>query len=173
MKAQRDALTCTYPLAKTILLILGILALLIVLAVIFWRTQRRRLYTSLFILAGLCLLTAWLGSYRYSPLELFGEQNPLLRGFLVTRHGRVNEMVASGGIITLSAGSPMGIVLLSDAPITSCHWKSLNGGVWDDPDICDTTYAAPQAEYDILTVRIEPGCGLPSARGQIKISILP
>lgn len=166
-------LSCVHPATQTILFVLGFLLVFIILASAFWIKYRRRLYLRLFILAGLCLISLWLGSYAYSPLKFFGGENPILRGFLITRHGRVNEPVASGDTVTLNAGSPMGIVVLSDAPLAGCHWRSLNGGALDDADICDTTYAAPQAEYDILTVMIEPGCSLPSVRGQIKVSILP
>lgn len=166
-------LSCVHPVAETILLALGLVLVLVAFASIFWKKYRRRLYLSLFILAGLCLISLWLGSYAYSPLKFFGGENPILRGFLITRHGRVNEPVASGDTVTLNAGFPMGIVVLSNAPLAGCHWRSLNGGALDDADICDTTYAAPQAEYDILTVMIEPGCSLPSVRGQIKVSILP
>lgn len=166
-------LACVHPAAQTILIGLGILLSGIVLAAMFWRKLRRRLSVSLFVLVGLCLLVLWLGSYSHSPLKFINEQGATLRGFLITRHGRPNEPVASGDIVTMTAGAPMGIRVLSAVPLAGCHWMSLTGGVWDDSDTCDTTYAAPQAEYDVLSVTIEPRCGLSSAHGQIKISILP
>lgn len=167
-------LPCTQPLAQTVLLVLGGTLVLNILAAVFWRKlwfKRSRL--SLLALVGLCLLILWLGSYPYSPLGFSSGKHPLLHGFLITRQGQVNQPVASGEILSLQAGSPMGIVPLSDLPNLSCHWNSLNGGAWDDPGSCETTYAAPAADYDILTVRIEPGCKLPPLHEQIKISILP
>jgi hypothetical protein len=167
-------LPCTHSLAKTILLALGMTLVLNVLAAVFWRKlwiKRSRL--SFLVLVGLCLLTLWLGSYPYSPLGFSNGNYPILRGFLITRQGRVNEPVDSGDIILLPVGSPAAITVLSDLTNLSCQWNSLNGGAWDDPGSCDTAYLAPAADYDILTVRIEPGCKLPPIRAQIKISILP
>jgi hypothetical protein len=50
---------------------------------------------------------------------------------------------------------------------------SASGGALDDPQSCATVYVPPQADYDILKVSLQPGCGLPRSVGQIKISILP
>ena len=163
-------LSCMYPLANTILLALGGLLALYVLAAVFlrkrWPRHSRYGLSSLIILL---VLTGWLGSYPYSPLGFSA-----LRGFLVTRQGRGSELVASGDTLLLQAGSPLVITTLSDFPDdVTCQWNSLNGGAWDDSSSCDTAYLTPAADYDILTVRIVPGCTLPSLRGQIKISILP
>ena len=162
-------LSCTHPLANTILLALGGVLILYVLVVIFWR--KPRLHYSRYVLSSLIillLLTGWLGSYLYSPLGFSA-----LRGFLVIRQGQVGEFVASGDTLLLQAGSPAVITILSDVSDIHCQWNSLNGGAWDDPSSCDTAYLTTAADYDILTVRIQPSCRLPSLRGQIKISILP
>jgi hypothetical protein len=98
---------------------------------------------------------------------------PILHGFLVTRQDRVNEVVASGDVVLLSAGVPAAISIRSDLQELNCRWSSRNGGAWDDPFSCDTVYVPPPADYDTLTVMIEPGCKLAPVRGQIKISILP
>jgi hypothetical protein len=51
---------------------------------------------------------------------------------------------------------------------------SSNGGAFDDPTSCDTAYLSPEGvEFDILHVHINPGCHLPAAHGEIKVSILP
>jgi len=167
-------LPCTHPLAKAILLALGITLVLNILAAIFWgKLCFKCSGLGLLTLVALCLLALWFGSYPYSPLGFFNGNDQILRGFLITRQGRVNEPVASGDILSLRADSPVGITMLSNLSNMSCQWSSLNGGVWDDPGSCDTTYLAPAADNDILTVRIEPGCKLPPLHGQIKISILP
>lgn len=153
---------------------MGIVFAISVVAIPFLRKKwGRRSYLCLSILLGLILVVLWLGSYSYSPLEYFGEQNLREISFLVTRSGRVNEPVASGETITLKAGSPAAIAVLSAVPTQNCQWMSLNHGAWDDANNCDTTYAAPDAEFDILTLNVELACGLPSTRAQIKVSILP
>jgi hypothetical protein len=98
---------------------------------------------------------------------------PGWHGFLITREGWINQPVASGDILVLPSGPSAGITVLSALRDVECQWDSLYGGAWDDPDSCDTTYAVPFADYDILTVRVVPGCNLPPLRGQLKISILP
>jgi hypothetical protein len=161
---------CTYASFEPVLLALASLLALNILLAIFWR---QRVHLSLVVLASLLLGSIYLGSYHYSPLRFPKGDNAILKGFLVSRQGRVNEVVASGDIIALSTGVPATISIRSELRSMSCRWSSRNSGVWDDPSSCDTTYMPPAADYDVLTVRIEPGCQLPSVRGQLKISIIP
>jgi hypothetical protein len=54
-----------------------------------------------------------------------------------------------------------------------CDWMSTAGGALDASSSCDMVYIAPDADYDILRVRIRSSCGLPDSIGQIKVYILP
>jgi hypothetical protein len=165
-------LPCTYPFALALLLGLGImLALNILAAGILGKPWLARSWLSFIALAVLGMLALWLGSYRYSPLTF--SQESILRGFQITQQGRNDEFISSGAILVLQAGVPIGISVMPPAPNARCLWSSLNGGIWDEPGSCDTVYKAPVAEFDLLTVRVYPGCNLPPARGQIRISILP
>jgi hypothetical protein len=161
---------CTRLLFQPILLALGSTLAINILLALFWRHPFR---LSLLVLSALFLVSLFLGSYRYSPPAYSKGDDSILHGFLITRQGRVNEIVASGDVIVLSAGMPAAISIRSDLRDMSCRWISRNGGTWDDPFSCDTLYVPPSADYDILAVMIEPGCRLPPVRGQIKISILP
>lgn len=167
---QHVFVRCTQLLFQPIVLALGSTLSINMLLALFWRQPFR---LSLLVLGALFLASLYLGSYRYSPLGLSKGEDPILHGFLVTRQGRVNDVVASGDVVLLSAGMPAAISIRSDLRELNCRWMSRNGGAWDDPFSCDTIYMAPSADYDILTVMIEPGCNLPPVRGQLKISILP
>jgi hypothetical protein len=158
-------LPCTYAPLQPILLALASTLIVTIVLALFWRQQAG---LSHLVFAVLLLVSLFLGSYRTSPLRL-----PIMDGFFITRHGRVNEVVASGDTITLSAGVPAAISIRSSLRNLRCRWSSQNGGAWDDPFSCDTTYMPPTADYDILHVRIEPGCKYSPVRGQLKISILP
>jgi len=165
-------LPCTHHLATALLLGLGaMLVLNILTAGLAGKSWFARSWPSLMVLVALGMLTLWLGSYRYSPLAFSREST--LRGFQITRRGRNDEFIPSGAILVLQAGIPVGINVVASAPNAGCLWSSLNGGALDGPDSCDTIYSAPMAEFDFLTVRLNPGCDLPPARGYIKISILP
>lgn len=159
-------LPCTRPFAQIVLLSIGATLILNLPLAIIWKKRWFKLSRwSLPSLVGLCLLALWLGSYSSS--------SDYLHGFLVTRQGRANEFIAPGAVLSVHAGSQVGIALLSDLPNLNCRWHTLQAGTLDDPNSCDTTYSVPAADYDILSVRIAPGCGLPSRSEQIKISILP
>ena len=167
-------MSCFHPLAETILTAAGItLALNIFMSAIWVKLWFKRSQLSLVVLLALELFTLWMGSYSYSPLALFTDNDLLLRGFLVTQQGRINEPVKSGEIILLHAGSPAGVSVLTDMPNVTCRWNSTNGGVLDDPDSCGVDYLAPAADYDILKVVVTSGCRAQTTRGQIKISIFP
>ncbi len=122
--------------------------------------------------ATLLLLTAWLGFYPLSPLFRSG-RIPVLQGFSVLTRARGTVIVAPGGVVTLGSGSPAAVRVLTLGADPGCRWMSTRGGALDDPQGCVTDYVPPQAEYDILKVSIQPGCGLPRSVGQVKISILP
>jgi hypothetical protein len=165
---------CSHPLVQpTLLAIASTLSLNILAGLVWGSPWWRRALMSFLTLSSLFLLALFLGSYIYSPLDFSKGNDAIFYGFLVSRRGRVNEVVPSGEIITLSAGAPVAISIDSDLQNLDCRWVSLNGGAWDDPASCDTTYMPPAADFDILTVRINPACRLPVVRGQIKISILP
>ena len=167
-------LLCFHPLTKTILLALGItLVLNIFVSVIRGTSWLKRSQLSIVLLLVLGLSTLWLGSYSYSPLGFSNAKDPLLRGFLVNRQGRINESIAPGEIILLRVGTPAGISVVTDLPDATCLWNSTNGGVLDDPASCDIAYLTPAATYDILHVRIESACRAETIRGQIKVSIFP
>ncbi|MBI3168499.1 MAG: hypothetical protein HYZ22_08480 [Chloroflexi bacterium] len=165
-------LPCIHHLAVRILLTLGaVLVLNILLAVILGKRWRILSRWSIPSLLGLGLLVLWLGSYTYSPL--LGANNQVLRGFLVTTQRQINTPLNSGDILITQADSPVAISVLSNLSTVNCRWESLRNGALDGSDSCDVIYAAPQAENDILTVRVEPGCKLLPAQGKLKISILP
>jgi hypothetical protein len=162
---------CVHPVGRSILLALGTTLLLdLIAAVLLGRAWIAPLRIPMLVMGILWFLALWLGSYPYSPLKLSAG---ILTGFQVTTRGHINELVQPGGIIVLASDSATGLNVLTSLPVTACYWSSLNGGAWDGEDSCDPTYAAPVADYDILTVRMTPACGLPTVRGQLKISILP
>lgn len=118
----------------------------------------------------LILLVVWLGFYPVSPLVSSGHI-PILRGFTVLTNTRGAVNVASGAVVTIDSGKPAAVQVLTLVDDTRCRWMSTTGGVLDDPQSCATVYIPPQAEYDILKVSLQPGCGLPHSVAQIKISI--
>ncbi len=122
----------------------------------------------------LIVLSLLLGSYAFSPLGFASGRIPLLSGFIITRSQRVPEQIASGQVISMIAGSPLGVqARLLPGPAT-CMWSSSNGGAFDDPAACDTVYAPDnQASFSVLRVSIRSACSLPPALGEIKISVLP
>jgi hypothetical protein len=121
---------------------------------------------------ALLTLTAWLGFYPLSPL-FAGGRIPVLQGFSVMTRTRGTVNVAPGGVVTLGNGSPAAVRALTLVGEVRCRWMSARGGALDDPQSCITDYVPPQAEYDILKVSLQPGCGLPRSVEQLKISILP
>ena len=119
----------------------------------------------------ICIIL-WLGSYQFSPL--YTNANPLAHGFDVTVGDREKVNIRSGEIITLGQNSTAVIVPLTlPGDPLSCTWSSQKGGALDDPGSCETIYAPPAADYDVLRLSVRSSCGLPNAVGQIKISILP
>ena len=122
----------------------------------------------------LFVLTLWLGSYSYSPLGFSTGRIPLLRGFIVTRNGRPAISIASGDIVTIAPGSVTGFKPITLPGNMDCFWASTTGGVLDDPGSCEIAYfASGGADFDILKLHIQPGCQLPNALGEIRISIQP
>jgi hypothetical protein len=127
-----------------------------------------------FVLIGQVVLLAivfWLGSYRFSPVYANVD---VLRGFDVTIGQRPKVTIQSGAIVSLGQNTLAVIVPLTlpgDTP--SCNWASQMGGALDEPTSCETIYAPPSADYDILRLSVRSICGVPNASGQIKISILP
>ena len=137
------------------------------------RLADRRFRWALAAQAALLLLTIWLGVYPLSPLFSSG-RIPVVQGFSVLTRTRGTVNVASEGVVTLGSGIPAAVQALTlvEGNI-HCRWMSTRGGVLDDPQSCATVYVPPPADYDILKVSIQPGCGLPRSVEQIKISILP
>jgi hypothetical protein len=164
---------CIHPLAKTILMALGLTLIINIPALVVWRkTWLKASPLSLYVIMIVGVVVVWLGSYTYSPLGYSNGIYPILQGFRVTRQGRINEPIASGKVILLRNGALVGISVSADLPNMTCHWTSLKHGALDDPDSCDIAYSPPTVDYDILTVRIGSGCRLQPVHGQIKIIIL-
>jgi hypothetical protein len=132
----------------------------------------RRVRWVLGIEMALLALTAWLGFYPVSPLFASG-RILVLQGFSVMTRTRGTVNVAPGSVVTLGSGSPAAVRALTLGGDVRCRWMSTRGGALDDPQSCITDYVPPQAEYDILKVSLQPGCGLPHSVEQLKISILP
>jgi hypothetical protein len=129
----------------------------------------------LLFLAGhmvLILLAIWLGAYAISPLGYSTGRIPNLRGFTIIRAGR-SSIVRNNEIVSLKAGSAVGINLLLLDETSQCMWISAAGAALDDPSSCDTVYVPPSAEHDVLRVRLSSACGLPDSNRWIRISILP
>lgn len=162
---------CTQPQAQSLLLALfaalGFQTLLG--AKILPETSR----VTLGLTTGLLLLTFWLGFYPLSPLGFSSGRIPVLSGFFVTTRSRLKSTVVPGETISLASGLPAAIEPNLLPVNAKCSWTSVNGGSLDDPQTCDTIYQPPSAEYDILKIRIQPGCGLPETNAQLKISLLP
>ena len=164
-------LPCTHPFSQTAILALGCAAIL--QALLGAKILPGATKWMVGIAAALVLLAVWLGSYPFSPLGFADGRIPVLRGFLLTTRSLAGVDVAPGEIVTLSSGSAASIEPLLLAGDVACIWSSANQGVLDNPNDCTIAYRPPQAEYDILKVRIQPACGLPGSSAQIKISILP
>lgn len=120
----------------------------------------------------LTLMTLWLGVYAISPRGYASGQIPNLRGFLIIRANR-SSTVNNNEVVSMRRGSAVGInsLLLDEA--SQCTWISAAGAALDDPSSCDTAYVPPNADHDILRLRIRSSCGLPDTTGQIRVSILP
>lgn len=164
-------LPCTHPVGQAALA--GILAMLI------WHLAAGRMFSAarykalVAIDAALLLAALWLGSYSFSPLDFAQGRVTILQGFEITTHARGTTRLAPGAILTLVYGSSAAIhPLLLPVPV-SCSWSSTRSGNLDDANDCDTIYAPPAVEYDILQVRLRPGCGLPASVARIKVSVLP
>jgi len=121
---------------------------------------------------ALILLAIWFGVYTISPLGYASGRTPVLRGFMVMTARKGVTSVPLGGVITLGNGAAA-IYPITFPTDVRCTWMSSNNGALDDLHSCDTAYIPPQADYDILKISIQPGCGLPNSTGQFKVSILP
>jgi hypothetical protein len=107
-----------------------------------------------------------------SPLGYSNGSRPNLCSFLIIRANR-SSLVGSAEVISLKRGSAMGINLQLVDPTSDCAWISTAGAALDGPFSCDTVYSPPNAEYDVLRLRVRSSCGLPDATGRINVSILP
>lgn len=169
MNRLASLVSCTAPGWVTVAAIL--LVLLFVQLIILPRSSVKQYRLFLFVQVVALALSLWLGSYRFSPLYA---KTKVLQGFDITLLYREKTRIQSGAIVSLGRNSIAAI-----APITlpgdqpSCNWFSQQGGALDDATQCETIYAPPAAEYDILQVSVRSSCGLPNAVGQIKFSILP
>jgi hypothetical protein len=164
-------LPCTYLPAQSLVLAVCVMLILQFLAgaKIFPRYHKPLLIIDLVLL----LLAVWLGSYILSPFGFSDRRNSFLGGFWVTTASRGRSEIASGEVISLTAGSAVAISPILPAGDVRCDWSSANGGALDDPQSCDMFYVPPMSDYDILKISVRPGCGLPNSIGQIKVSILP
>ena len=169
-RALPPLVPCADPTAQSLTLALCVTLVLQLLADARWLGGCFRWVTG--AQAALVLLVAWMGFYPLSPLFSSG-RIPVLQGFTVITRARGAVNVAPGAIVTLSGGRPAAIQPLTLIEDVDCAWVSTSGGALDDPQSCAIVYVPPQADYDILKVSLQPGCGLPRSVGQIKISILP
>jgi hypothetical protein len=167
------SVNCLHPAAQ---LVSAALATGIVITLILGALRARWRSALLFAasLAGLTLITLWLGSYAYSPLMNYAAGAPSLLGLEVTKSARSSEVLPSGSAITIAAGSPTSISALTVPSQARCFWTSRGGAIMDGVDTCDLIYL-PQtgALSDILQVHVFPSCGLPAASGKLQIEILP
>ncbi|MEW6403931.1 MAG: hypothetical protein AB1649_19220 [Chloroflexota bacterium] len=122
--------------------------------------------------AASILLALWLGLYPTSPLGYSSGKIPILQGFQIIRASR-DSFAGVSEIISLPQGSAVGINPIMLPGGFECTWLSSAEGVLDDPASCDTAYIPPDADFDILRLRIRSACGLPDSTAQLKISILP
>ncbi|RIK29769.1 MAG: hypothetical protein DCC56_12115 [Anaerolineae bacterium] len=163
--------SCLHPPALNLLLIL--LGLFILGFTFNKRISSR--YNKLILITNALLiaLTLWLGDYRYSPLTSIRGDHFTLQEFIVLTREKGEIHIAPNEIITLGSSSA---AFIQPVPVTenmTCHWRSLEDGQLDGEDSCALTYIPPRADYDILRLNIQPGCGRPSAVEQIRVSILP
>jgi hypothetical protein len=163
--------SCLHPSAQNLLL--ALFALFILGLIVSRHISPRYYKVGLIINALLILLTLWAGDYRYSPLGFASEGRFVLQEFVVLTRERGEKHIAPNEIITLGRTSAAFIQPILKAENTTCNWHSLNGGQLDGQDSCSLVYIPPPADYDILRLSIQPGCGLPNTVEQIRISILP
>ncbi len=165
-------LLCMHPIARDVAL--ALFTVLVVLAVSAFLLRRRVSRALLAACLVLVVLSAWLGSYRVSPLGFSSGRIPLLSGFLLVRPERPQTWVAPMQVVTIGSGSTMGISPQLLPGRVACMWSSSNGGAFDDPASCDTDYSPRQgAAFDTLRVYVRSACGLPSIVSEIHISVLP
>ena len=122
---------------------------------------------------SLIILALWLGSYPFSPLGFSTGRIPVLQEFAITTRKSSSTRLVPGANLTLASGLPAGIEPVFLLENVKCRWFSVNDGILESLEDCNTVYVPPQADYDILKINFQPGCGLPQASAQIKISILP
>ena len=163
------SIPCTAPIV-TPLLAIGSIAV-IGQFIFLWKNPSKRYPLFLLLQVVLLALILGMGSYRVSPL--FSHTN-ILRGFNVTLRDRPDVKIESGQIITIGKNNVSAIVPLTlPGNVASCHWSSQNGEDLDGAASCEIIYAPPSADYDILRLSMRSTCGLSSAVGQIRFSILP
>ncbi len=161
-----------HPVAQGVAL--GIMVASIIHSLVITITRRRNYRPALLVYGSLLLLTLWLGSYIISPLGFSSGRIPRLRGFLVTRSHGVPLTIASGQTVSLGYGSIMEIQPDTLPGPVDCMWSSATGGAFDDPTSCDTAFSpARGVQYDVLRVRVQSACWLPTSLGEVKIAILP
>jgi hypothetical protein len=160
-------LACTHPFAQRLAPALLVTLVIDILAGLRLLIKRHRIILAV-ASPGLILLVLWLGYYPWSPLGF----SHVLHGFVVIA-GSNTSTIQSGSIITLRSGAVNAIEPIVFPDVISCEWISSYGGALDDPHSCDTVYAAPGSDFDILRVRLQPICNLPPSFGEIKVSISP
>ena len=161
---------CTEPRAERLVLSLGV-GLFAQLVFVRWL----RLGYVAAVIAGhlvLMFITFWLGAYAISPLGYSTGQAPNLRGFLIIRANR-SSIIENAEVVSLKRGSAVGINPQLLDPASDCAWISAADAALDGPFSCDTVYSPPNADYDVLRLRIRSSCGLPDSTGRIDVSVLP
>ena len=167
-----SAALCVHPLAQLAIPVL--IAAGLAHAIVLW--QRPRLGSPLAILAypALAMAVLWLGWYRVSPLGFSSGRVPLLSGYLVAKPHRGLEPVGRREVISMGAGTALGIQPVLLPGPTKCIWSSTTGGAFDDPTSCATVYASEgDSPYDILRLHITSACGIPPVSANVRLSIMP
>jgi hypothetical protein len=175
-------LSCFHPLTGRVLLalLIGLLVALVLVVALVGRSRAeadhrkspaRAVMLGLGIFVLLFGLTFWLGSYALSPLGF--ARRPALRAFIVQKGLGEPIRVGPGDGFSISRSSLAFIIPVIEPAGGSCLWQSQAGAMMDVPDICDVAYAPPPVDYDVLRLRVAPGCGLPESFGNLRIAILP
>ncbi len=127
------------------------------------------------LLGVLAMLLAWFGLYPISPLGFGRNPRPIIEGFRILRYGRPPSVVGQRDVVSVTAGSMMAIEPMELPGVqVACHWYSVAGGAFDDPDSCDVAYVAPaDRTFDYLRVLARPSCGLPNDEAELRASIEP
>jgi hypothetical protein len=166
-----NIIPCMAPFSQN--LVLSILGPLVAQVILINRSGLFHNRYVLIIPFFLLLVILWMGAYQFSPIGYSTGRIPILQGFIIARANRPSIIINSRATVAISSDSVMEIQPVTSVAVGTCYWAAANGGGIDDPRNCDIAYQPPQAaDVDTLNILIQPGCHLPNANGEIKISVL-